>query len=641
MNPIFNQFQPLSAIAVTQNIARQIQPLCTNIKIKLWLPESIKIKGCFNYSRPLQEHLSKIWGENHILIFTLALGAVVRLIGPLLEHKTTDPGIIVIDFEGKNVISLCGNHQKNADLLTQLLAHQLDFTPIITGGSHSLKLPGIDIIGNPYGWVKGEGNWTEVSASIAREEKIQVIQDCGSILWQNSLPSSHSFYFNNEEGVSRKDAKTQRDFDGVKGIVWISAKKPNLSDFNVPIVQWHPRVLWVGIGCERGTSKNLIESAIKQVFTKYNLSEKAIAAIATIDIKEDEQGILELCKQWNLPLKTFTATELSQVEVPNPSDIVKQEVGSPSVAEAAAIKAATLLNSSPTPLNPPLVSRVERVLIPKQIIKQEGEKGAVTIAVAQSEWEYTGREGKIYLVGTGPGSIEHITPEAKTAITQADAVIGYSLYLELISSLFRPGQIIEPFPITQEIQRAKRAISLAQWGLTVAVVSSGDCGIYAMGGLVLEELVNQGWDGKTPSIQVFAGITAMQAAASKLGAPLMHDFCAISLSDLLTPWDVIQKRIIAAASADFVTAIYNPKSKTRTQQIITTQEIFLQYRSANTPVAICHSVTRDDEQITLTTLDQMLDYDIDMLTVIIIGNSSTRQYFNWMITPRGYQFSFQ
>jgi cobalt-precorrin 5A hydrolase/precorrin-3B C17-methyltransferase len=197
---------------------------------------------------------------------------------------------------------------------------------------------------------------------------------------------------------------------------------------------------------------------------------------------------------------------------------------------------------------------------------------------------------------------------------------------------------VETFAITQERQRAERAIALAQWGLTVAVVSSGDCGIYGMGGLVLEQLQAGGWDGKTPGVQVFPGITALQSAAARVGTPLMHDFCAISLSDLLTPWEVIERRLVAAAQADFVTALYNPKSQTRTEQLAIAQQIFLQYRQPQTPVAVVHAAYRQDEQVSLTTLAQLLTVPVDMLTTVLIGNSNTQIHEMWMITPRGYLY---
>ena len=206
--------------------------------------------------------------------------------------------------------------------------------------------------------------------------------------------------------------------------------------------------------------------------------------------------------------------------MPTPSEVVKTEVGTPSVAEAAALKAA----------------QQNTLLVTKQIFKDPAQSGAVTIAIAQAEQEYTGRTGQLFLIGTGPGALEQMTPAAQSAITQADVVIGYNLYVDLVRSLFRPGQMIEPSPITQERQRAQRAIDLAQWGLTVAVISSGDAGIYGMAGLVMEALQKEQWDGKTPEVQIFPGISALQAAASQVGTPLMHDFCAISLSDLLTPW---------------------------------------------------------------------------------------------------------
>ena len=634
----------IGLIGVTTQAFELLDSLQNNIGGTLWvsgsyvqqyipsqnqLPEKIEI-----YNSPLKEHLAVIWHEYDSLIFCLATGAVVRLIAPLLKNKAHDPAIIVIDPEGRFVISLCGGHQGGADLLAKLIALQIGATPIITGASNSLSLPGIDILGRPYGWIKGQGSWTKLMAEVANQNAIEVIQEVGSSLWQSSLPVSHSLSFNDSDG-KLGDGEGGEDGEA-KGRIWISVRQRDLSDtIEIPQVQWHPRVLWVGIGCERATKKALINQAIAQTFAQYNLAEEAIAGIATIDIKADEQGILEVCRDRNLPLQTFAAQTLKQVIVPSPSAIVNQEVGTPSVAEAAAISAAQLFDSQNVKLlkqelNP------NPLIVTKQIVKQEPKSGAVTIAIAQSEVEYTGRTGKLHLVGIGPGSLDQITPAAKTAIAEADVVIGYALYIDLVQPLFRVGQVIESLPITQEQQRGERAIALANQGLTVAVISSGDCGIYGMAGLVLEQLKLNNWDGKTPQVQVFPGISALQAVASRVGAPLMHDFCAISLSDLLTPWEVILKRLEAAAMGDFVTSIYNPRSQKRVQQIVKAQEIFLQYRDKNTPVAIARSVYREDEQITITSLEKMLEHPIDMLTTIIIGNSNTYRDGDWMITPRGY-----
>ncbi len=617
-NSSFEGFQPIAFLGTNTQETKMIKSLSQNLMATVWLPKSSKSwknpellpDNIKYYDASLSGHLTNIWGKYRAFVFCLATGAVVRLIAPLLKSKDWDPAVVVIDGAGKFVISLCSGHQGGADLLAKLIAHQINALPVITGASSSLQLPAIDILGYPYGWGKGSGNWTGVMAALARQERVQVIQEAGNTLWQNQHLENNIFDFDSTTTTIRQ------------ALIWISEQKRSFVKSELPQVQWHPRVLWIGIGCERGTSKELIEKAVIASCEKYDLAPEAIAGIATIDIKVDEVGILELCDCWNLPLKTFTSEKLQQVTVPTPSEIVRQEVGTSSVAEAAAICA--------------VEKDVNSLIVPKQVFKEKGKPGGVTVAVAKADREYIGRRGKLYLVGIGPGSLAQVTPAAKVVITEADVVIGYSLYLDLIQPLLRPEQIIESFPITQEKQRGERAISLAEWGLTVAVVSSGDCGIYGMAGLVLEQLKIKHWDGKTPKVAVLPGISALQAAASRVGAPLMHDFCAISLSDLLTPWEVIKKRLEAAAMADFVTVLYNPRSQKRTQQIVTAQEIFLNHRDKNTPVAIVRSVYRDEEQITITTLEKMLDTAIDMLTTVIIGNSNTCNYQDWMITPRGY-----
>ena len=508
----------------------------------------------------------------------------------------------------------------------------------------------------PFGWRKGTGAWTALSAAIARSEPIQVIQDSGSTLWRDHLPPDHPFQF----GFPEFPAADRETAVPPKGRVWISPIQRRFSpNTDFPKVQWHPRVLWIGVGCERGASRHLIETAIQQVCQANHLATDAIAGLATIELKADEPGLVELSRDRHWPLRCFSAEALSHIPVPTPSEVVAAAVGTPSVAEAAAVLAARggemermgeqgemgrqeKLNPEPLAINQSKIQNPKSKIpnsslrVAKQIIRRTDEAGAVTVAIAQAEQEYTGRTGRLWLVGTGPGRLDQITPAAKTAIAQADAIIGYTLYVDLIRPLLRPGQIVEAMPITQERQRAQRAIDLAQWGLTVAVVSSGDCGVYGMAGLVLEELRAQGWDGERPEIQVFPGITALQAAASRVGAPLMHDFCAISLSDLLTPWAVIEKRLEAAAQADFVVALYNPRSKSRIEQSAIAQRIFLQHRHPDTPVAIVQSAYRQDEHITLTTLAECLEHPINMLTTILIGNRTTLIHGDWMITPRGY-----
>jgi precorrin-3B C17-methyltransferase len=246
-------------------------------------------------------------------------------------------------------------------------------------------------------------------------------------------------------------------------------------------------------------------------------------------------------------------------------------------------------------------------------------------------------QGKLLIIGFGPGSFEHMTIRAQEAIQESDFIIGYKTYVDLIEDLLTDQEIIST-GMSEEVSRAQAAVRLAEEGKKVAVISSGDSGVYGMAGLVYEVLIEKGWKEETGvGVEVVPGISAINSCASLLGAPIMHDACTISLSDHLTPWELIEKRIEAAAHADFIVTLYNPKSGRRTRQILEAQRILLKYRSPAIPVGLVKSAFRDREKIVITDLQHMLDYDIGMLTTVIIGNSSTYLYDNKMITPRGYQ----
>ncbi len=245
--------------------------------------------------------------------------------------------------------------------------------------------------------------------------------------------------------------------------------------------------------------------------------------------------------------------------------------------------------------------------------------------------------GKIYVVGFGPGSEEHITTRAIYALQQSDYIIGYKTYVDLIEHLVTAQSIVST-GMTEEVSRAQEAVKQAEAGHTVSVISSGDSGVYGMAGLVYEVLIEKGWtEEKGIGVEIVPGISAINSCASLLGAPIMHDACTISLSDHLTPWQIIEKRIEAAGMADFVIALYNPKSGRRTRQIVEAQRILLKYRSPDTPVGLVKSAYRDSQHVVLTNLAEMLEHEIGMLTTVIIGNSSTFFYDNKIITPRGYQ----
>jgi len=245
------------------------------------------------------------------------------------------------------------------------------------------------------------------------------------------------------------------------------------------------------------------------------------------------------------------------------------------------------------------------------------------------------RPGILFLVSLGPGDNSQRTFAAQAALERSKVLIGYKGYLLLLSP--RQDQKIVASEIGEEEERARMAVDIAASGSDVSLVSSGDVGIYAMAGLVYEVLKEKGWlPGRDIEVEVLPGVSAFNAAASRLGAPLMHDFACISLSDLMTPWDTIARRLEAAAQADFVICLYNPQSRSRNWQLTSAQQILLALRSGETPVGIVTNGYREGEKIVLTTLKQMTAYPVDMSTTLLIGNSKTFQWDRWMVTPRGY-----
>ena len=243
------------------------------------------------------------------------------------------------------------------------------------------------------------------------------------------------------------------------------------------------------------------------------------------------------------------------------------------------------------------------------------------------------KKGKIYIIGLGPGNRDHTTPAAIKAINKSSVIVGYKTYLDFINDLI-VDKIVISSGMRKEIDRCTKVLNYAKNGETVSLVSSGDAGVYGMAGIMTEILINEGIDIET---EIIPGITAANAAASILAAPIMHDYVVISLSDLLTDWDLIKKRLHCAGEGDFVTCIYNPKSQGRQYHIKTAQDILLKYKSRETPVGIVRNAKRKDESFIITTLEKMLDYEIDMVTVVIVGNSNTYTANNKIVTPRGYK----
>lgn len=253
------------------------------------------------------------------------------------------------------------------------------------------------------------------------------------------------------------------------------------------------------------------------------------------------------------------------------------------------------------------------------------------------------KNGKLYVVGVGPGSHDHMTYRAKQVIDESEVIIGYDTYVSLVQDLI-VGKEIYRYPMTQEVDRANQAIDFAENGKVVSLVSSGDPGIYGMIGLIYEILAEKGWDReKGIYVECVPGVSSLNSCAALVGSPLMTDFAVVSMSDLLVPWDIIIRRVEAAAIGDYVTVIYNPASKKRVHQLRDTKEIFLKYRKPDTPVAIVKGAFRESQQVLITTLDKMLDHQdmLGMITTVIVGNSSTFNYKGMMINPRGYTSKYE
>ena len=246
--------------------------------------------------------------------------------------------------------------------------------------------------------------------------------------------------------------------------------------------------------------------------------------------------------------------------------------------------------------------------------------------------------GKLYIVGVGPGHHDHMTFRAKQVIEESNTIVGYETYVNLVEDLIA-GKEVHRYAMTQEVERAHQCIDLAKSGKIVSLVSSGDPGIYGMAGLIYEVLAEEGWDRKNGLyVEIVPGVSSLNSCAALVGSPLMTDFAVVSMSDLLVPWEIIVKRVEAAAQGDYVIVIYNPSSKKRIHQLQDTRKILLKYRSPTTPVAIVKGAFRESQTIVLTDLENLENHadQLGMISTVIFGNSSTYMYQDLMINPRGY-----
>ncbi len=568
--------------------------------------EDKKIKDSIEVFKPKQI-LREKWDKVDLIIFVGSIGASIRLINSLLTFKDKDPGVIVIDKKGLKIVPIIGLHQSNVQNIAFQISNLFGGEIIETNNSVERNILNVDSFGYQWAWKRSGDvkDWSKLVIKQSNNKDIFCSQLSGNNLWKNSEAGTTI------NQIWNNDAKQK---DSIF----------HISEFNDQKNTWHPPTLWIGLGCERNTSKELIEDSLQNFLASNNLSPLSIAGFASVDLKKDEQAILKISKENNWPIKYFTTEELSRINVPNPSNVVLNEIGTPSVAEAACILAA---------------GEGSKLLKEKKIFKSlnssKSSSGAVTFAIAQSKNQYSPLTGEIHIVGSGPGDISYLTNDARKTLSRCSIWIGYKMYLDLIKPLKRKDQVLIESNLTEERERCEKAIKLAEEGIKVALISSGESGFYGMAGLLLEliQKINKEF---RPSFEVHPGISSMQLAAALGGAPLMNDFCSISLSDKLTPWESIEKRIAGALLGDFVITIFNPQSLERKWQLKKAIDLCLGYRSGNTPVLVGRQVGRQNQSKSFFNLDSIPFEDIDMLSIIIIGNSKTTLVDEIFLTPRGY-----
>jgi cobalt-precorrin 5A hydrolase / cobalt-factor III methyltransferase / precorrin-3B C17-methyltransferase len=527
-----------------------------------------------------REALATAWRECGSVVLFLATGAAVRLIAPLLEDKRSDPGVVCVDDGSRFAVALAGGHAGGANDLAERIAATLGATPVVTTASDSLGVPALDTLGARLGFRLEEGSdLAAVGAALVSGEEVRLVSDTRWPL--GPLPE-------NVVASANLDAP----------LILISDR---LLSVPRPAVVYRPPSLVAGVGCSRGAGANEILALLDGTLREVGLSRESVAALASIDVKSDEAGLLEAAERLDVPVRFHPAGALAGVEVPNPSPVVAEAVGTPSVAEASVLASGA------------------------ELVQEKRKSANATVAVGRHP-----ARGLLALVSLGPGDDALLAPLAREALAASELVVGLGQYVERVRHLLRPGTRVLTLPLGDEVARAENALAEARAGGSVALVSSGDVGVYAMASPALELA------GEDVEVLVVPGITAAQAASSLLGSPLGHDHCSISLSNLLTPWEVIQARVEAAALGDFVVSLYNPRSKGRDWQLGKVKEILLEHRPPDTPVGFVKNAYREDQEVVLTDLASLRPEEVDMLTVLVVGNSQTRLVAGRMVTPRGY-----
>ena len=539
------------------------------------------------------DHARDLFAAGVPIIGVCASGILIRAVAPLLSDKRSEPPVLSVSDDGSVVIPLLGGH-RGANRLAQEIATVLEAkAAVTTAGDVAI---GVALDAPPAGYrLANPLDAKDAMAAILAGEGM-------------SLTGENIF-----------------DLEANGGAVNLVVSEAPVEG-NAKTLVYHPQTYVVGVGCARNADAEELWSLVTTTLQNAGIAQGAVACVATIDLKGDEPAMNTVAKRLGVPLRLFTAEELEAQKIANPSDVVFAEVGCHGVSEGAALAASD-----------------------GKLVVEKTKAANTTCAIERANapiTEMKGRSrGRLSVVGIGPGQATWRTPEVSKLVAEADELVGYGLYIDLLGPLAH-GKIRSDFPLGGEEDRCRYALERAGAGRNVALVCSGDAGIYAMGALTFElldrspEALGVSDAARRVDVVCSPGVSALQGAAARAGAPLGHDFCTISLSDLLTPRDDIIRRLHAAAEGDFVIAFYNPVSKTRRTLLAEARDILLQHRPADTPVMLASSLGRPEEYVRYRRLADLEVDEVDMLTVVLVGSSNSRlaQLGEGprMFTPRGY-----
>ena len=570
--------------------------------------------------------------RGNVLIFIGAAGIAVRAIAPYIEDKTKDPAVIVIDEEGRNVIPLLSGHIGGGVREAKRIAELLGANLVVTTASDVSGEFAVDVFASENGFAISDMKKAKEFTARLLEEKEAVYEVDAELAGLPSYDVGTGYanvirrLANGERcgsEVKGADIKVDADCKGVENTAGKNAvKESNIERdkacFTISfrkdksesgVLNLIPKCIVIGVGCKKGTPYDKLLAFVEDKLSEHNIDKRAVSVLASADIKKDEEGLIGLSKELGAEFKVFSPDVLMAQEGEfTASEFVKSITGTDNVCERAVVACGCK----------------------KIIVTKESFDG---MTFAAGVMENSDRScGKVSVVGIGPGNYENMTVKAAETLKACDVIAGYTVYCDLVRPFFPDKEYIST-PMMGEEKRVKLAYEKAAEGFKVALVCSGDAGVYGMAGLCYEEAVN--FD--NVDTEVVPGVTAAISGAALLGAPLIHDFCLISMSDRLTPMELIEKRLRAAASADMVIVIYNPQSKGRKGYLAHACEILMETLPVERVCGIAGNIGRDGEYCKVMTLGELKSADVDMFSTIFIGNSSTRNITEHMVTLRGYR----